>query len=1511
MRKLFRGLALLLPLFILPGLFHPVDRASGSAAAPYQWDNVAIGGGGYVTGLIIHPITPDLVYARTDVGGTYRWDPEEQSWIQLMNSISYEDKNLYGIDGIAIAPSDDQVLFAAAGMNKGTEPSDVMKSTDRGTTWSRTNLNKSFAGNGNTERSYGESIAVNPNDSNHVLVGTRLHGIWKSENGASRTDGSGSTTDENNWTQATGVPFDTEGRGVRSIVFKDSTTVYAGVIGYGVYESTDGGGSWSLMPDSPVHPRRIQVSLDGSIYVTHSRGVAKYDSDVWSDITPPTSLHLNNSSASTNYNGLTVDPTNPKHLIVARRAGSVPEDMFRSTDGGMSWININTSFQVHHSSPWWNANFLAGAVSSILFDPHVPGRVWMSDWNGIYRTEDVAQPKVVWTTYTKGHEEMVGFDMISPPTGASLLGAYADNDGMRHEDLTQFPLKKFGNPNLSETTALDYVEADPNYMVRVGGYNHGARGSGGTSSDGGRTWVEFPDFPMDGNGVKYPHGNVAVSATDPQLIVTVPINAPPMRSADGGKSWTVASGTPEKVKFSFWNWTQVITSDKIEGNVFYLYYSGKFYRSDDGGAQWSIINADLPTGPAYVKSAPGKSGEVWVSLNTNGLYRTTDGGASFSKIPNVQETLLFGFGKAAPGTNNPAVYVYGKVNGSTRMGIYRSDDSGMTWMRINDDQHLVGGNPRDLEGDRQVYGRVYIAMDGTGVWYGELATPPEQDVSAPSVPSALAVTENEDSTLTLSWSPPSDPDILHYVIYDGDEMIRLASGDATSASITQIQPGKTYNFHIVARDTSWHSSAASEKISVTAGLPLITLGSPSGSTVAGQSFSLTGTVSLPSHVQVKKGDIVVAETDTTVSNANNEFRVDIPLVEGVNEFMLEAVTEKGIRNAVLWRIHVDNIRPVLELKAERKFVNTAEYRLEGTVSKPARILLEVTNNGTIIHSVNSEVYESSFNRMLELKPGANDIRIHAVDEWGNEAAALSESIVYDPHAPAAPSVKAIGISQTSATLSWSAVDDPYGDVNYEVYVNGNLSSHAIRTLNAGYSITITGLNPGTAYSFIVKAIDLAGNTNDSEPVSVTTHSYQGSYTPIFQSLPPVKEQYRYPDLPRGIVPAGSAVRELEAVFDKQSGVATAEIKWNDYEQLISQFGTDYAGHNSIVLKVPVMENASEYVLRLPLEVLTFKEMQAEIIVSTEVGLIRLPAGINLQTKPGKNGPIELRLRAVDKKMLPDELRKKVGARPAIHLQISQNGTPLQLSDSATPIFVSLPHAAVDEREGILEQIGVVAVDENRQVNKVPTGKYDTKAGVITFTANRNGIYAVVLQHSEFEDLALFPWAKKAIEELESRGIIQGTSSTSFSPSNLVTRADFTLMLIRALGITGQAHDGFDDVHPSDYYYEEIRLAKSLGIVLGRGDGGFAPMESITRQEMMVIAARALRAAGKPVAEVNLADLMDVEDMSEVASYAQQEVASLVNAGIIEGSGSGLHPHRQSTRAESAVLIYRLSEAIKK
>jgi len=119
-----------------------------------------------------------------------------------------------------------------------------------------------------------------------------------------------------------------------------------------------------------------------------------------------------------------------------------------------------------------------------------------------------------------------------------------------------------------------------------------------------------------------------------------------------------------------------------------------------------------------VKAAPGLKNEVWVSLGTDGLFRSSDGGQSFKPLSNIKYSYLFGFGKNPPDKNFPAVFFMGQTtDGQT--GIFRSDDFGISWLRINDSEHQFGNEPHCMEGDRQVFGRVYIGTGGSGIFYGE------------------------------------------------------------------------------------------------------------------------------------------------------------------------------------------------------------------------------------------------------------------------------------------------------------------------------------------------------------------------------------------------------------------------------------------------------------------------------------------------------------------------------------------------------------------------------------------------------------------------------------------------------------------------------------------------------------------------------------------------------------------------------------------------------------------------
>ncbi|OXM86718.1 S-layer homology domain-containing protein [Paenibacillus rigui] len=174
----------------------------------------------------------------------------------------------------------------------------------------------------------------------------------------------------------------------------------------------------------------------------------------------------------------------------------------------------------------------------------------------------------------------------------------------------------------------------------------------------------------------------------------------------------------------------------------------------------------------------------------------------------------------------------------------------------------------------------------------------------------------------------------------------------------------------------------------------------------------------------------------------------------------------------------------------------------------------------------------------------------------------------------------------------------------------------------------------------------------------------------------------------------------------------------------------------------------------------------------------------------------------------------------------------------------------------------------------------------------------------FDDLAGFEWAKLEIETLASAGIIKGTSDTTFSPGNNITRADFTILLVRALNLNAEADGNFDDVDPSDYFFKEVGIANKLGIAQGTGDNQFGPRISISRQDMMVVAARAMKIAGRMLDEP-VSDLSRFSDSSEVADYAVNPLAQLVKKGIIQGNNDMIKPNDTATRAEAAVIIYRL------
>lgn len=677
----------------------PISYATGLNG--YRWSNVSIGGGGFVTGVFLHPLQKDLAYIRTDIGGFYRWNPGDKSWIPLTDSFPVTQSHYYGGESLAVDPNNPKIVYIAAGNFKWAPKGTIFKSTNQGKTWAKLNIDLQMAG-GEQPQWAGERLVVNPANSKIIFFGSRWDGLWKSSD-------AGIT-----WAKITSFsPNLTKDIGILSLVFDKQSPglVYVNAFGDGIYQSTDTGGTWSKIAGSPKQAQRMAVASNGVLYVTHMSGVSKYTNGVWSNITPEGNEAF--------FNALGVNPTNPNEVLVAL-GQSTSTKIYRTLDAGTSWTKQRAS--INHTVPWWDDSMFSLWTSTIEFDPHVLGKVWLTDGFGIWQTDNINSNPPIWTNYQQGHEQVVVFTLATPPKGAEVLSGVADVDGFYHNNgLNAYPSKRLEgiakeNHTNRDTYSIAYSASTPLRVVRVGGARWNSTYTGAASADGGLTWKRFSSFPANTMPLR-----VAVSATNPNLFVVVVSKAPPLRTTDGGASWSVVSGLPNGSEGP-WYWRQPLVADSVDGNTFYYYSDGKVYRSTDGGASFSVVNSSLPNNDDWnnyyaIKTVPDVRDEVWLNLKQNGLFQSIDGGRTLTRLPSVERADLFAFGKPQPESTVPALYLYGKVTGMGE-GIFRSLDRGQTWISIGSPQVPIGNEPHVMEASWQQFGLVFIGTKGRGIYYG-------------------------------------------------------------------------------------------------------------------------------------------------------------------------------------------------------------------------------------------------------------------------------------------------------------------------------------------------------------------------------------------------------------------------------------------------------------------------------------------------------------------------------------------------------------------------------------------------------------------------------------------------------------------------------------------------------------------------------------------------------------------------------------------------------------------------
>jgi hypothetical protein len=688
---------------------------------------------------------------HTDTNGGYLWNGS--SWVQLVNSSSMPAALIaenpvelgQGVYELQTASSNTSIMYMLF-------DGYVFRSTNRGTTWTQTAFTQDTAGT-NPNDTYGQvaqKMAVDPNNPNIAYVGTEDHGLYVTTNGGT------------SWSVVTSIPTGTSA-GISGILFYAgggavggvTQVIYACSNSHGVYVSTNGGVSWTATGGGPTTVSDAAIDSSGNYYAVSGQGLWKYSGGKWKE------LYTDNNSIQ----AVAINPFNQSEVVAVRPSGWVNV----SYDGGSTWSGANSATSVVSTDiPW-----LAGGNRSnqgiyldsggLAFSPLNNGQLILSAGTGVWQMTVPSSgvtwsTPLTWTDMSVGIEQLVANAIVVPPVaGSSPILASWDRPFFKITNPNSYP-STYGpvqSSNIVAGWALDYASSNPSFVVGI------AEGNGneesGYSTDGGSTWTNFASAPASGlNG-----GMIAAST--PQNIVWAPAG---QRQAyytlNQGESWTgvtlpgVSSWTG--FDFAYYLVQHVVTADRVNANTFYLYYAGHgVFQSTNGGVTWTNVysgnSGHIESNASYagynmtLSSVPGNAGHLFYTSGplsgstatspvNNPLFRSTNGGATWTAVPHVLAVSCFGFGAAAPGQQYPAIYIVGYVNNV--FGIWQSVDNAATWTNIGTYPNGELDGISTISGDPNNYGAVYVGF-GVGGGYAYLPAAGSSTQLVPMAPANLVV----------------------------------------------------------------------------------------------------------------------------------------------------------------------------------------------------------------------------------------------------------------------------------------------------------------------------------------------------------------------------------------------------------------------------------------------------------------------------------------------------------------------------------------------------------------------------------------------------------------------------------------------------------------------------------------------------------------------------------------------------------------------------------------------------
>ena len=638
--------------------------AADSIEDSMNWDTLNIGGGGFVSGIITGD---DQMYARTDVGGAYRYDYDQKRWVQLLGFLNEADRGFLSVDAMCVDPNDDDTLYLLCGCAYFSDARTVIfRSHDAGETFEEIDVTDLIQVHGNGYgRQTGEAIAVDPDNPNIIYCGGDA---TASDSALIMSEDGGDT-----WSPVMGYdklglfeysikwPTWTEHM-VRSVADDE----YLNVNGIATIKITDGKvyvgtsvkgkanlhvadvGSDDFQPLSeelPTEqmPSRINLDADGNLLITYINGLMfdrgtgyafKYNpkTNELKDITPTEGIVTNTKKLNVGYGAVASDPKDANKLVATtcaqwysqawtadaweRNAIAWGDRFFKSEDGGETWTEITPGNTAYWDGPLL-ANYLQDGGHSwirdkaihwsgcIALDPRNSDQFWVVSGNGVFTCENTWAecPDIYFAP--DGIEEVVSLDFISRP-GKDPVSVIGDYDGFYHNaDGTATQLTPSMNKLTSTTASTAGIAYCPaNPDVMVRLSEGSALGYYTTD---GTTWQELPNIPCSG-------AKAAINQLeDGTYRILVSSSGKIAYTDDFGKTWNTAS-TSDSLSSTIW----MCVDEKNPQYVYaYGYYYNQYYF-------YSKPKADI-TDARYILMVSDDYGKTFKNNQTVCQYDQCDG----------------------------------------------------------------------------------------------------------------------------------------------------------------------------------------------------------------------------------------------------------------------------------------------------------------------------------------------------------------------------------------------------------------------------------------------------------------------------------------------------------------------------------------------------------------------------------------------------------------------------------------------------------------------------------------------------------------------------------------------------------------------------------------------------------------------------------------------------------------------------------------------------------------------